>query len=1003
MAKSDKPLVKGNVLHVAGGKTVEQIYVGSPQWYGWLSASTKFTFENDAGRFIAQCEKRRDKLYWYAYRRRSGKLSKIYLGKSDELTAERLEETSAVLAGQQVRKQSCRQAETGFLPDSEVRIDTSLLPTTKVNVPALPQKLVARLRLTRQMNTPLTILYAPSGFGKSTLLNDWKQTCGYPVAWLSLDENDNRLQRFWKLVIAAFRIAIPCFGEDLLPQQNEIGPHRLPDFVSLLTNEIVHVTEGQMRLGLVLDDFHRIHNSEIYDFLQAWLAQLPPNLRLIIAGHVRPPLALGHLRAQGLVTELDANDLRFTLDEGVSYLRQYNHESPLAYDDLEKLVKHTEGWAAGLTLTALALGKQENRREFIDGFSGAHIYLREYFMETVLQRTRPAVQDFLLKTAILKHLNGSLCDAITGQADGEKMLQYLWQENLFIVRLDQQGWYRYHDLFAEMLYSQLQMRFPEEVPNLHQRAAQWYRQQYAPADAIYHLLSAEAWEEAALLIEEMALRELEQYGEDSRLLRWLQELPESVVQRHKTLLFVYLRLASAASPWEKIERFIAHIESNLNSKTAVLQTQDEREVLLEIQQMRRAWSEGKPFPHTFRPGKSSDGKWTVLNDLHLLKQIYTLRSGEIEKQVARLFQLAQEKGNLFVILMAGGVLARRSFVNGHLRRGEKIARQVLEHALALRGKLPAPASIALIALSEIYLERHELDMAQKYLTQVVETDPNPTSTNMIVQSALVRAKLQMAVGQMEDARTTLQATRELHALRPSGQWSNQDLLAYEALICIRQGQHALAETLLGEGGSIDEHPLSQLAQAEILLKKGQFQDAETSLSQLLARCPSGIQFEPSMGARVLLGLALFEQHKINQARQAIVEAVRLAAPERSIRAFLDWGALCAPLLSVILQSENLNSEARTFIKDVLILLGNTADFVQFSEAQMNALSISASISARELEVLHLMSAGCSNREMAGKLSISASTVKTHVSNIYAKLAASSRLQAITRAKELNLV
>ena len=186
------------------------------------------------------------------------------------------------------------------------------------------------------------------------------------------------------------------------------------------------------------------------------------------------------------------------------------------------------------------------------------------------------------QTAILKHLNGSLCNALTGQADGEQMLQHLWEENLFVARLEQQGWYRYHDLFAEMLLSQLQARYPEELPRLHQCAAQWYREQYAPADAIYHLLATKAWEEAAALMEEMALRELEQFGEDSRLLRWLQELPESVVQKHKNLLFVYLRLANTGLPHNRIERFITHIELSIASRSAALQTKDEREVLAEI-------------------------------------------------------------------------------------------------------------------------------------------------------------------------------------------------------------------------------------------------------------------------------------------------------------------------------------------------------------------------------------------------------------------------------------
>ncbi len=550
MPNSSKSIVKDNTL-VEGEMYIP---VGSPSWFEWLSTAKKFSFKSYRGNFVAQCETRRNKGYWYAYRR-SGKLSKVYLGKTDELTLERLEQACISLAGQGLLEQLTDQP-AGHTSQAKSRIDSSLLPLTKVNFPVLPHNLIARPRLTRQINTPLTLIYAPSGFGKSTLLNDWKQTCGHPVAWLSLDDGDNQLTRFWHSVTMALQTIDPDLGKELLVYLGTTSPLQLSEIVSLLTNDVIQQHAPYPRLSLVLDDFHRINRTEIYNSIQAWVEHLPPNMQLVISGNTDPPLSLGHLRAKGLLTELDAGDLRFTLEEGIDYLRQYHKETPLAYDDLAKLVKHTEGWAAGLTLTALALGKQENHREFIDTFSGAHIYIREYFMETVFQRSSPEVQEFLLKTAILKHLTGSLCDAVTGQAGGEEMLSRLWHENLFIVQLAEQGWYRYHDLFSEMLLSQLQARSPSEIPELHQRAAKWYQAQYAPTDAIYHLFATEAWEEAALLMEEMALRELEQYGEDSRLLRWLQELPSGVVQKHKTLLFVYLRLAQVALPRQKIECFL---------------------------------------------------------------------------------------------------------------------------------------------------------------------------------------------------------------------------------------------------------------------------------------------------------------------------------------------------------------------------------------------------------------------------------------------------------------
>lgn len=997
MQQLSKAVVKNNFLFVNDS----HIPVGSALWFEWLTEARKFSFKSPRGNFVAQCEKRRGKAYWYGYRR-AGKLNKVYLGKAEDLTLERLEQACLSLTGQTLLKQITDQTIGNEDYSVESRIDTSILPLTKINVPTLPRQLLSRPRLTQHLNTPLTLIYAPSGFGKSTLLNDWQQASQYPIAWLSLEGSDNQLIRFWQSVIMALQIVNPDIGKDLLTYLGMAAP-LIPEFVSRLTNEIVQFQRNTPHFGVVLDNFHRIHRTDIYDSLQLWLEHFPPNLQLFILGHTKPPLSLGHLRAKGLLSELEASDLRFTLEEGIAYLRQFQQGTPLAYDDLAKLVKHTEGWAAGLTLTALALSKQEDYRHFVDTFSGAHIYLREYFLETVLQRSSPEVQSFLLKTAILKHLTGSLCDAVMEQTNSESMLLHLWQENLFIVRLEEQGWYRYHDLFAEMLLSQLQTRFPGEIPQLHKRAAQWYREQYSPADAIYHLLATEAWEEAALLMEELALRELEQFGEDSRLLRWLQELPTSIVQKHKTLLFVYLRLAFVALPKYKAEQFISQIETNLSNKLLVQQTQDEQNVLTEIQQIHHSWEQGERYIVPIEAGRKNDARWKLLDGIHLLSQVYDLHVEVLEQPIMDLLHRAQSQGNLFVMLMAGGALARRFLVNGQLRRSERISRQVLEQALAQRGKLPEPSSIALSVLSQIYLERNQVDLAQKYLAQAHEVDPNPTSSNMLVQSAVRQAEIQMFQGKFLEAIANLQAIRALHLRRPSGAWTDRDLLAYEAHLQIRNGNIAAAEKLLSEETETGPHALSELVIAEISLKKKQPEMAEVQFSDFLMRYPYGFLSVPVMRPRILLAQALYDQHKMNQALQALKDAVRLAAPEHFIRPFLETLNFCAPLLAFALQTENFTAETQAFIKQILQAAAEIKSDFSYSPTEMEALSTSASISPREREVLQLLNDGYTNREIARLLTISQSTVKTHVGNIYTKLNVNSRVQAINSAKELKLV
>ena len=1022
MRKPNKPIVRNGLLLTQDAESGESnaVRVGSRSWSAWLADNPGFIFEGGVGHLTAQREMRRGSAYWYAYRRRGGKLFKTYLGKSEELTLERLEQAGARLAGQTTLARSAGRSDSAdwmaalknepaaaSVPKEEAGADLSLLPLTKVKPPALPLKLVARSRLTRRISAPVTFLCAPGGFGKSTVLNEWRQTCGMPVAWVALDADDNHPLRFWSTVVAALQTIHPDLGQDLLPHLRASWPLTFPEIVVRLTNDIVRVTDASdalPRLGLILDDYHHIQHADIHAAIQTWLEHLPPTLQLVISSRTKPPLALGHLRAKGRVAELQTDDLRFTLEEGIDFIGQHMPGQHLAYADMQALVKHTEGWVTGLMLATLALTQPGDQHQLMATFTGAHPYLREYFLESVLDGQPPAVQSFLLKTAILKHLTGRLCDAVTGQTDGDELLSRLWQQNLFLVRLEEQNWYRCHDMFAEMLYSQLQMQFPDEIPRLHRKAAEWYRMQNAPADAVYHLLALEAWEEAASLIESMALRELEQFGEDSRLLRWLLQLPETVVQRHKTLLFVYARLAGLALSQTVAEQFLTRTEANIASKPKMEQTRDEQEVLTEIQRIRHLWATGDSVMSQLPAGGEHDETWQMLDGILRFRHSFGQDLDKAKVIAREVYETAQARRNLFVMLIAGGGLARIALLQGELGRSEKIARQVLQQAFAQRGKLPEMASMALGVLSRVCYARNQLAQAHQLLMHATEVDPNPASSNTPIMLAVQRALIQSAQGKGDAAQATIQAARALYARRPCGLWLDRDLIAYQALFWLRQGDRAGAERLLSEAGDTDTHALSALVHAEILLGKNQAAAAEDILNHLITEYPQGLIREPILDARVMLALALFQQHKVNQARQVMTEAVRRAGPESFIRPFLDRGVPSVPLLTLVLQTENLTAETQSFVKEILRLTRHAEGApAPLPKAELMALSTAASISVREQQVLQLVSAGLSNREMAARLSVSASTVKTHLENIYRKLGVKSRTQAIAQAQALKLV
>jgi LuxR family maltose regulon positive regulatory protein len=1021
MRKRNKPVVKNGRLlpggDAAAGASLP-VRVGSPRWYAWLVDSSGFIFQGEAGHFTARRELRRGNPYWYAYRSRGGKFSKTYLGKSTALTQERLEQACARLAGQAALPRSpgpCDSAEwmsalnsprAGAIASAEAGTALSLMPLTKIHPPALPRKLVPRPRLTRRINAPITLLTAPSGFGKTTLLNEWRQSCGMPVVWVSLDANDNHPWRFWATVTAALQTIDPSLGQDLLPHPPPLSPVDLSENVVSLTNAIVRLVDAAgsvSRFGLVLDDYHHIQDKRIHASLQFWLEHLPPALQLVISSHTRPPLALGHLRARGMVGELETEDLRFTLEEGIGFLSQHGSEHPMPYGDMHSLIKHTEGWVTGLTLAALALAQPGDQRQFPVAFSGAHPYLREYFVERVLSRQPAPVQAFLLKTSILKHLTGPLCDAVTGRTDGADMLSHLWQENLFLVRLEEPNWYRYHDLFAETLRGQLQLQFPDEIPHLHRRVAEWYRTQNAPDDAVYHLLAIEAWEEAALLIEDLVLRELEQFGDYSRLMRWLRPLPETVVQRHKTLLRVYVRVAALdLSPIEG-KQILARVESNILRKPAAQRTADEQSVLEEIERIRQLWMAGDAELVPLSRTGEHDDVWQMLDGIVTYARYIRSDCIKAETVARELYEMARARSHLYVMLIAGAGLVNFLLLRGQLRPAEATAREALQQAIARRGKLPESASVPLTMLSRVCYERNQLARAHELLLRATEVDPNPTSSNMPIMEAIQRARLEFAHGDAAAALATLQAARELQARHPAGLYRDRDLIAYQAWFCVRRGDCATAEHLLNQAGARKPHAFLALVRAALLLQQEQPAAAVDLLRGLLRRYPHGLYLEPGLGAHILLALALFDQRRVNRARKAMAGAVRLAYLEGFLRPFLDYGSGGAPLLTLVLHTSNLTAEARSFVKHILRALGDEGAPQPLSEAELAALSTAASITAREQQVLQLVGAGLSNREIAARFSLAESTVKTHLKNIYRKLGVNSRTQAVAQAHAFELV
>jgi LuxR family maltose regulon positive regulatory protein len=988
------------------------IKVGTKFWYAWVASKDTFVYEGSVGHFTARIELRRGCNYWYGYKRINGKLKKVYLGKSEDLTSVCLEKASKQLLNQKYEnnfvdyKPVLPPKIAAATPPFSTKDLNIFIPLSKIKPPAFPANHFNRSNLIKNINSPITVICAPEGFGKTTLMNEWRQNCEMPVAWVSLDEEDNHSLHFWLLVVKALQSICPDIGHGWLSEVRNSSTSTLSIIVANLTNDIVRYTDTKNTshgIGLILDNYHFIRNSKIHTSLQTWLEHMPPALKFVIASQRQPPLSLGYMKAKGQVSEISLDDLRLSTDEGILYLLKNTPEPHLAYSQMQALFKRTEGWITGFVFAGAILNKQSDRSLFKETYTGSHPLIHDFFTLNVLQKQSQEEQIFLIKTSILNQFTGLLCDAITGNSNGTEMLIQLQEKNLFIEQLENPGWYRYHNFFSEVLNQHLNEKFPDEIESLNQKAAIWYLSKNMNVEAITHWLASKSWEEAATLVENVALNEIEQFADDSRLLNWLLQLPQVVVQQHNILLAFFLRLAGALFPATDVNNFVKRTEEALSGDYSN-HICNKQELNDEIQYFKRIWSnKGSSII-----GKPSFGKydtvWHLLDGILQFNIDFRSNIVQAEKKASAIFESAREKKDLYAILMAGGACANLALSQGHLRRSEKIAQTVLHLSFSLSGRFPAQTSISLTALSNVCFKRNQLMQAHQLLNRATEVNPDPISTIVPVSIAILRAKIQSAEGDNEAAFATIQAARELHNHHPSSIWVDQDLIAYLRLFRFRQGILRPEDRVLIDRGELELSAFSILVSAEILIEEKRCLAAENLLTQLLEKYPHGVYMLPVLRAKVILAIALFEQHKIKDARRIFIESSRLASTEFYIRPFIDYGPKLEALISFVLYSENLTGGIQAFLKGILTMLRKSNGIQStLSNAATEKLVLAASISSREQEILKLLSTGLSNREIAFRCGISTSTVKTHIEKIYRKLGVNSRLHAIAQAQLLNLI
>ncbi len=870
---------------------------------------------------------------------------------------------------------------------------SSLVLATKLYAPPPRPQIVARPRLIARLNAglhgKLTLVSAPAGFGKTTLISAWIAQSNRRAAWLSLDEGDNDPARFLSHLIAALQTVAPGIAEGLLNTLQSPQPPPADLIMTMLVNQLTALHSAFI---LVLDDYHVVSARPLEDALGLLLTHLPPQIHLVIATRQDPALPLARLRARRQLTELRASDLRFTSEEAADFLNQVMGLG-LSAADIAALEQRTEGWIAGLQLAAISMQGQDDTARFIESFTGSHHFVLDYLVEEVLHRQPQPIQDFLLRTSVLERLCGPLCDALMGDAvtSGQATLEAIERANLFIVPLDnERRWYRYHHLFAELLRQRLAASGADatsRINELHARASQWYEANGFDLDAFRHAAAAHDIERADDLIDKKAIP-LHFRGAVMVILDWLASLPPAVMDarpilwwRYAALLLVTgqttgveakLRAAEAGLPGSAIDNPPGRAAGIIAAARAVLAL-SQYQVDAMFEQSRRALS-NLPPNHPRR----ATANW-VLGMAHFEQRSYAAGRVPLNEAIT----MSQAHGDVFTYLLATIGIGKILEAETQLYR----AAETYQHILNLTAEQPLQIiNEAHLGLARIRYEWNELDVAERHGRQSLDLARQYDSViDRFVIAEVFLARLKLAQGDMSSAAAILaqanQTAREKHFT-----YRLPEIAAAQIVILLRQGDVATAAHLTRK------YDIPQ-SQARVLLAQGNVSAALKLLDALRHQAEEKDWRSERLQIMILQALALRARGDDDGAIAVLAEALAQGEANGFVRLFVDEGAAMARLLS--------EAQAQDVLPDYIARL--LAAFEAEDKPQVTTPFPVEPLSQREREVLYLVAQGLSNHEIGERLFLALDTVKGHNRRIYGKLHVQRRTEAVARARELGLI
>jgi LuxR family maltose regulon positive regulatory protein len=925
-----------------------------------LGTARFFRFVGEGGSFTAHKARSgngRGGWYWRAYRRFKGQLLRTYLGKSEDLTQERLRAAARQLSG---ADQPVVPLDAALHPMTLAEEEALVL--TKLSIPRLSMQHIPRPHLLALLNHAaqthrLILVSAPAGSGKTTLLAEWSAALmeareaegqredgvivsasreastrealalhrapAVQVAWLALESADDDVVRLLTYLIAALARLDPRIGQQARTLLRAMRGSNVERVLTGLVNDLAsYLTQDAV---LILDDYHLITSAAAHQALLFLLDHMPQRLHLVLGTRADPPFPLARLRARGQLGEIRGEDLRFASAEAAAFLREMGLE--LNTDDLRSLEQRAEGWIAGLQLLALALRGRGNAAELLGAFASSHRFLTDYLSDEVLQRQPAELRDFLLRTGVLERLSGSLCDALTGRSDGQATLAELRRTNLFLSVLDDsEQWYRYHPLFAAALRELLQRQEPGLTAELYRRAGVWHEEQNLPFEAIEYALRAGDHAHAADLMEPLA-RTMVRRGDLASLQRWFERLPDGALSSHPYLCLGGAWVFLFGAQETRVQELMARVEHYLRERQQESATPEWRELRGEFHIFEAVMA--LPDNQTDRAIERSQAALEVLpSDAHYQRNLASLciaiaisaahrTSGDIAAAEKTLVHINEEHrgGSHFLSLIAMHDLAELYQARGYLRK-------LAEHYGHLLSPLPPVSELpALLTFfvcvdyASLMYEWNRLDEAAIYTERVLLVyEQEGQQDGMLSLIAMLRAKIALALGRTDEFQQRLRELDEMIATGLIQPLMLEDAHAQQAHLALYAGQAEKAlrwarEHRLSLDSQMDrrmdqEHFFLYMTLARVLIAQLRGEQDSRVLSDVLNLLDSWRRFNEQRGFNGLLievlmlkALALDAGGKLQQALQTLDRALVLAEAEGYLRLFADEGQPMARLLA----------------------------------------------------------------------------------------------------------